>query len=373
MTTLLNTLAQANSTLAEHKIRLKRTKKENNRRLASIRSEIDTLKSRLGSGDKGEERARRRVLSLREFVRRAEEEVEKMTAELEKLERVPNTVEKEWREKRRLWCEGQKRLEAIESEVEEAKAIANRNVSAFETEAASLATKQERLSARLAKLKADMDKLKSENVSAQVEKVQKRMGRESLVKHRATLEQEFSSAISKMEKKMQEYRAQSSENWGMVMTLENAATALQAQQCSTPLEGSLPGTRGSLGPAGVGTPIISTLNTNLMPTPPGFGPVMPNLIPSNPPNHRRDRASSMFTGDSRAPSFADITPRDRPSLPSLNSFGGFGSGPFEGGIRRSNSQNTRSSLGSISAMNAAPGFEKFGNGNISKGNSVLDR
>jgi len=207
----------------------------------------------------------------------------------------------------------------------------------------------------------------------QLEKVKKKADREALVKHRAAMEQEFSSAISKMEKKMQEYRTQSSENWGIIMTLENAATALQAQQCSTPLEGSLPGVRGSLGPVGVATPIISTLNTNLMSTPPGLGPVMPNLIPSNPTNHRRDRASSMFTGDSRAPNFADITPRDRPSLSSLNSFGGFGSGPFEGGIRRSNSQNTRSSLGSIGAVNAAPGFEKFGSETISKGNSVLDR
>lgn len=300
-----------------------------------------------------------------------------MTAELERLERVPNTVEKEWREKKRLWSEVQKRLEAIESKVEEDKKAASRNVSAFETEAASLATKQDRLSTRLAKLKADMDKLKSENTAAQLEKVKKKADQEALVKHRATLEQEFSSAISKLEKKMQEYRTESSENWAMVMTFESAAAAaaaaLQAQQCPTPLEGSLPGTGGSLGPVGVGTPIISTLNANLRSTPPGFGPVMPNLIPSNPPNHRRDRASSMFTGDSRTPNFADITPRDRPSLPSLNSFGGVGSGPFEGGVRRSNSQNTRSSLGSIGAVNAAPGFEKFGSGTTSQGNSVLDR
>ena len=293
-----------------------------------------------------------------------------MTAELEKFDLVPNTVEKEWKEKKRLWSDEQKRLEDIESKVEEAKAAANRYVSAFEAEAASLATKQEKLSTRLAKLKADMDKLKNENATAQLENVKKKADREALVNHRATMEQEFSSAISKMEKRMQEYRALSSENWEM---LENAATALQAQQCSTPLEGSLPGVRGSLGPVGVATPIISTLNTNLMSTPPGLGPVMANLIPSNPTNHRRDRASSMFTGDGRAPSFAGITPRDRPSLSSLNSFGGFGSGLFEGGIRRSNSQNTRSSLGSIGAVNAAPGFEKFGSGTISKGNSVLDR
>lgn len=363
VTTLLNTLSQASSTLAEQKFRFKRTKKENNRRLASLRSEIDTLKSRLGSGDKGEERARRRVLSLREFVRRAEEEVEKMTAELEKLENIPDAVEQEWKEKKRLWSEEQKRLEAFESKVEEAKAAADRHASAFETEAASLSSKQERLTMRLAKLNADLEKLKEENTAAQRGKAKKEAERQALVKRRAAVDVEFSEAISKMEKKMQEYRIQSSENWVMAIALENAA-ALQAQQAASTLppstpEGGLPSTRGSLGPVGSTPPISTPLNATIVSTPPGFGPVVPNPT-ANFSSPRRERASSMFTGENGAPSLSDIIPGERPSLPSLNSFGGFGNGVFDSTIRRSNSQNTRSSFGSIGALNAAPGFERFG-------------
>ncbi|KAF8422402.1 hypothetical protein EV426DRAFT_575094 [Tirmania nivea] len=372
VTTLLNTLSQASSTLAEQKLRLKRTKKENNRRLASLRSEIDALKSRLGSRDKGEERARRRVLSLREFVRRAEEEVEKMTAELEKLENIPDAVKQEMKEKKRLWSEEQKRLEVIESTVEEVKAAADRHTSAFETEAASLSAKQERLTTRLAKLKADLEKLKEENTAAQEDKSRKEAEREALVKRRAAVDMEFSEAISKMEKKMQEYRIHSSENWVMATTLENAAT-LHAQQTasafpsSTP-EGGLPGPRGSLGAVGPSPPIAAPLNATIVSTPPGFGPVVPNQN-ANFSRPRRERASSMFTGENGAPSLSDIIPGERPSLPSLNSFGGFGNGVFDNTIRRSNSQNTRSSFGSIGALGAAPGFESFGvNGAMGKGN-----
>ena len=373
MTTLFNTLSQANSTLAEQKLRLKRTKKENNRRLASLRSDTDALKSRLGSGDKGEERARRRVLSLREFVRRAEEEIEKMNAELEKLENIPDAVEQEWKEKKRLWGEEQKRLEAIESKVEEAKATADRHASAFETEAASLSAKQERLTMRLAKLKTDMERLKEENTAAQEDRARKETDREALVKHRAAMDMEFSEAISKMEKRMQEYRIQSSENWAIAMALENTAT-LQAQQAastfppSTP-ESGLPGTRGSLGPVGSTPPMATPLNATTVSTPPGFGLGVPNPI-ANFSSPRRERASSIFAGEHGAPSLSDTIPGERPSLPSLNSFGGFGNSAFDSTIKRSNSQNTRSSFGSIGALNTAPGFERFGvNGAMGKGSS----
>jgi len=294
-----------------------------------------------------------------------------MTAELGKLENIPDAVEQEWKEKRRLWSEEQKRLEAVESKVEEAKAAADRHASAFETEAASLSAKQERLTTRLAKLKADMVKLKRENTAAQEGKARKEADRETLVKHRAAMDVEFSEAISKMEKKMQEYRTQSSENWGMVMALENAA-ALQAQQAasafppSTP-EGGLPGTRGSLGPVGSTPSTAAPMSAIAVSTPPGFGSVVsnPNTNFSRP---RRERASSMFTGENGTPSLSDIIPGERPLLPSLNSFGGFGNGAFDNTIKRSNSQNTRSSFGSIGALNAAPGFERLGiSGAIGKG------
>lgn len=297
-----------------------------------------------------------------------------MTAELEKLENIPDEVEKEWKEKKRLLNEDQKRLEDIESKVEEAKAAADRHASAFESEAAALSAKQERLSTRLAKLKVDMEKLRSENAVAQDEKVKKEADREALVKHRAAMDMEFSEAISKMEKKMQEYRVQSNENWNMAMTLESAYQAQQASSSgfppSTP-DGGIPGTRGSLGPVGSTTPIIAPLNNpNAYSTPPGFGP---NPIAANLVSPRRERASSMFTSENGAPSLSDIIPGDRPTLPSLNAFGGFGNGVFDNGIKRSNSQNTRSSFGSgIGALNAAPGFERFGvNGKASGGPGKL--
>ncbi|KAI5808765.1 hypothetical protein DFH27DRAFT_239426 [Peziza echinospora] len=362
VTTLLNTLSQANSTLTEQKARIKRTKKENNRRLASIRTEIDTLKSRLGSGDKGEERARRRVLSLREFVRRAEEEVAKMTAELERLENIPEEVEKEWKLKKQLLLEEQNRLQLVENQAEEAKAAAGRQASAIETEAAAVSSKQEKLSARLAKLKADMERLTAENTAAREEKTRKQAERDALVKHRAAMDAEFSEAIGKMEKKMQEYRTQSSENWGLAIALENAA----AQQASlyppsTP-EGGLPTARGPIGPNGSSTSILAKPNTTVS-APPGFGPII-NPHPATLSSPHRQRSSSLFSGDGGLTNHSDLLSTDRPHFQSLNNtYGGFGNAAFDGGLKRANSHNGKHPFGSVGPLNsAAPGLEKFRKG-----------
>ena len=356
ITTLRNTLTQANSSLAEQKLRLKRQKKDNNRRLASIRSEIDTLKARLGSGDKGEERARRRVLSLREFVRRAEEEVEKMTAELARLQSIPESVQKEWKEKKRLWTEEQNRLMVIKSKVEETKAAASRHASAVETEAASLAAKQEKLSARLAKLKVEQQKLIVENAAAKEEKAKMQAQREALVKHRAVMDQEFSQAIGNVEKRMQDYRVQARDNWSMIMALESA-NALQPPSAfppSTP-EGGIPGSRLSIGPSGSSTSILLPPSTTILSTPPGFGPIVPPSLATS-----RERSSSMFSTDSRHSMTDSIPGGDRPQLPAFGSFGALGNGVFNPDMMPTTARTHRGSFSSTGPMNPAPGFERFG-------------
>lgn len=282
-----------------------------------------------------------------------------MNAQLEQLEKTPEELETEWKQKKQLWMEEQKRLLAVEHSVEEAKAAADRHASAVGSEAASLSNKQEKLTARLMKLKAELDRLVAENASNKDQKAKKEAERESLVKHRAAMEAEFSQAISKMEKKMQDYRIQGSENWAMAMALENAA-AVQAQQAqvqqfppSTP-EGGLPSTR----------EFSSMPTSTITSTPPGFA-----LLPS-PHNNTlaapsgRDRSSSLFSSDSI--SLSDIVTADqpqattsRPPLPSLSAFTGAGyttpspNMPFASGI---------GGLAGMGTSNATPGFvERLGN------------
>lgn len=281
ITTLLNTLSQANSCLLEQKNRLKVVKKTHKSTLSDIRKEIEKHRSLLGN-DRGEERAFRRNLALKEAIKRAEEENEKMLAELAELENVPEKMKAEWKEKKRLWREERSRLQSAQNKAGEAKAAADRQASAVESEATSLSTKREKLTARLAKLRADLAKLEQE-ISQEAEARQRRQaGREALQAHRSSLENEFTEAIARMEVKMHEYHIRSQEYWTAYRASESAL--LKHQQLQSQLPPSTP------------DGLHSSHSSMHVPTPPGL--IMQNShAPISSPGNR-ERSSSMFSSDS---------------------------------------------------------------------------
>lgn len=289
ITTLLNTLAQANSCLLEQKNRLKVVKKTHKGTLSDIRKEIEKHRSLLGN-DRGEERAFRRNLALKEAIKRAEEENEKMLRELAELENVPEGMKTEWKEKKRLWREERTRLQSAQNQAGEAKAAADRQASAVESEAASLATKKERLTAKLAKLRADLDKIGQE-ISQEAEAREKRqVGREALQAHRTSLEKEFSEAIGRMEVKMHEYQIRSQENWAAYRASEN--TLLQQQQQS------------QLPPSTPDGGLHSSHSSMHVSTPPGL--ILQNSHAVISPPNNRERSSSMFSSDSVVTNMSEL-------------------------------------------------------------------
>lgn len=290
ITTLLNTLAQANSCLVDQKNRLKVVKKTHKGALSDIRKEIEKHRSLLGN-DRGEERAFRRNLALKEAIKRAEEENEKMLTELAELENVPEKMKTEWKEKKRLWREERGRLQSAQNQAGEAKAAADRQASAVESEAASLATKREKLSTRLAKLRADLDKIGQE-ISQEAKAREKReAARELSQARRYSLEKEFSEAIARMEVKMHEYHVRSQENWAAYRASESAL--LQQQQLQSQLPPSTPD--GGL---------HSSHSSMHVSTPPGLIMQNPHAIISSPNN--RERSSSMFSSDSVVTNMSEL-------------------------------------------------------------------
>lgn len=288
ITTLLNTLAQANSCLLDQKNRLKAVKRTHKGTLSDIRKEIEKHRSLLGN-DRGEERAFRRNLALKEAIKRAEEENEKMLAELAGLENVPEKMKAEWKEKKKLWREERSQLQSAQNQAGEAKAAADRQASAVESEAASLATKKEKLTARLTKLRTDLNKLGQEIFQEAEARERRKAGREALQAHRTSLEKEFSEAIARMEAKMREYHIRSQENWAAYHASENAL--LQQQ-----LQSQLPPSTPDGGPH-------SNHSSMHVSTPPGL--VLQNPHAAISPNNR-ERSSSMFSSDSVVTNMSEL-------------------------------------------------------------------
>ncbi|KAF3922006.1 hypothetical protein ABW20_dc0105344 [Dactylellina cionopaga] len=229
ITTLQNSLNASRNNLEEQKRRAKVSKKANSRRVSSLRSEIDSLKSRLGSGDKGDERARRRALSLKDSVRRAEEETENISMELETLKELPEDQEKEWEEKKNMWKTEQDNLLVSEKDATGMREQADRRIAEVKGEIHSATAKRDKASRRVANLRADLERAKTET-AATAEEREKAKQRDQLKQRRQNIELEFSASISKMEQGMVSFRHKSRDNYNSIRALEASFMMQQQQQ-----------------------------------------------------------------------------------------------------------------------------------------------
>ncbi|KAF3285466.1 hypothetical protein TWF970_010518 [Orbilia oligospora] len=229
ITTLQNSLNASRSNLEEQKRRIKVSKKGNSRRISGLRSEIDSLKSRLGSGDKGDERARRRALSLRDSVRRAEEETENIQMELQTLKELPEDQETEWEDKKKSWKGEKENLTVSEKDAIAMREQADRRLLEIKNEINSATAKREKAARRVSNLRADLERAKTET-AATAEEREKAKQREQLKQRRQGIELEFSASIAKMEQGMISFRHKSRENYSSIRSLEASFLMQQQQQ-----------------------------------------------------------------------------------------------------------------------------------------------
>lgn len=273
MTTLLNSREASQNILEEQKRKLKTAKRANSRKIASLRSEIDTAKSRLGSGDKNDERARRRALSLRDSVRRAEEDVEKFTSDLQSLEALPEDPEDEYNERKREWKVEKDKLSEIKDSAVGAKEEADRKIIEVQNEVATAISKREKANTKMARLKNELERITADNTAAANEE-RKLRERDEVYKRRQKIESEFSTSINKMEIGMNDYRQRSALNWAQLRAIESSIALQQQQQVQSQ---QLPMNMD------MNYPTNPSLNTTMSPRS-IFGPPQTSPVYSNYPN-----------------------------------------------------------------------------------------
>ncbi|KAJ8099730.1 hypothetical protein POJ06DRAFT_223612 [Lipomyces tetrasporus] len=235
VTTLLDTLCTTNSTLTDEKQKLKRARRDHSKHLSALRSDIDSLKARLGAGDKGDERAWRRVLALRESVRRTEEEIESLSRRTEELEREERSVSSDIDSRRAEWVAKMRELECYEAGFRAKQEQASRKERGLHADEAAIQSKRDKLAARHRKLMADFQRADQERRTAwEQEFARRKLQREQLAERRQAIEEEFSNAITKMEKGIDDIRERTSGTWQSVSLLNENATGAVASVATSP-------------------------------------------------------------------------------------------------------------------------------------------
>jgi hypothetical protein len=200
VTTLLDTLTTTQITLSEEKLRLKRARKDHTKRLASLRSEIESLRSKIEASDKGDERNSRKVLSLRESVRQLEDEIDQISRSTDALDQRQHDSITQFDSQKQEW-------EARIGVHQETKDTHNRirdewekKEQALTLELNALAAKCDKLAAKKLRLLTDVEKLEADCLGEIKNEIEGREARrqEKLVR-RKKLEEEFSNNIGKLE------------------------------------------------------------------------------------------------------------------------------------------------------------------------------
>lgn len=200
-TFLRDTLVTAREVLHDSRQRLKRAKRDHSKHLTSQRTEIDFIRSRVGNGDKVDERIYRRVLYLRGYIKRAEEESESMCKEQEALEDALEASEEEWRLKKAEWEAMEVRLREAEHAALRHRESCERRMARVQAKKSTHLTRRERVQARKAKMVAELEALIEERDQVgQEQRQEARQKRQELASRRKRIEDEFSVNIGKMER-----------------------------------------------------------------------------------------------------------------------------------------------------------------------------
>ncbi|KAK7204083.1 hypothetical protein BZA70DRAFT_290633 [Myxozyma melibiosi] len=267
VTTLLDTLCTTNETLTEEKQKLKRFRRDHSKHLSALRSEIDALKSRLGTGDRGDERAWRRVLALRESVRRTEEEIETLQKRTVELELEEENLEREVSERRKIWQAAMGEANEHERRLQQRKEAIEARGRELQADESSIAGKCEKLQARQRKLLAEFQRADQERRQAwDAEFKRRKLEREKLAERRHAIEEEFSSAITKMEHGIDDIKDKTQMTWQSVSVFGESAIATAATAVGIALPVPMTSAGGAQGGMSALSP-SSTANSGSVNTP----------------------------------------------------------------------------------------------------------
>lgn len=225
ISTLTDKLNNVTEGLSELKNSHRRVRKDHKSTVASLRSEIDTLHSRLEAPDKGEERARRGNLASGYYIKQTEDKIRCLEEDIRLGEEIIALRQKE------LLC-GRDKWESERSALDESHRAQNNTKSSYDNflrqfhgEKMAINARKERLTSREVRLKSDLQALetaerkKHEELDDRSKKRQE--ARNQLIKERQAKQAEQIIALKLMENQFADIKERTSRTHAQRLDLES--------------------------------------------------------------------------------------------------------------------------------------------------------
>lgn len=197
VTTLEETVANASERLEERKFILKKTRRENTKRLQGLQRDIDHLNLRVTGGtDKNEQRMQGRMLSLQTEVRRTQDSIDEMDVERERLVDLKATQEQSWQQGKARRDHEAEILQSVRTQYDAQKAQHEKKFAAVEVEALRTRAKADKLSLRRTKIQQDLDRIADDQDDILKREFRNRISlRETINNDRLQLEADYLKSI----------------------------------------------------------------------------------------------------------------------------------------------------------------------------------
>jgi len=238
ISTLTDKLNNAIENLNQLKNNQRRIRKDHKSTVASLRSEIDILHSRLDAPDKGEERARRGNLALKYHVMQTEDKIHKLEDDIQHTEELIADRQQQLTSGRDKWEVERSTLDKSRRSQNELKSTHDRFLQQFHSEKLAINARKEKLTSREVKLKGELEILetaerkKHEDSDDRARK--RRDARNQLIKERQASQAEQVLALEQLESQLEDIKERTARTNAERLVLETVP-AVSPQQTDTEL------------------------------------------------------------------------------------------------------------------------------------------
>ncbi|KAL5340807.1 hypothetical protein BJX70DRAFT_95024 [Aspergillus crustosus] len=243
-TTLKNSIINAEAKLNEKRSRLRKVKNDHKLAVSKIRKELDNYNNRLQSGT-DENRQKQRSLQLERNIKQTEETTATLDSQIDIIENIPDEEYQEWSEQKAKYEQELELLKSAKAGLTAARAAKARDLTALETDLASIAQRRERLQTRRTRVNEQYERIISANAQGLNERERRAAEQFAREQDLVKMEMSYNEQCASFTKSIQDYQARTSQLWQQCTAVEQAIQQQQmllAEPAPLTPEGELPGT-----------------------------------------------------------------------------------------------------------------------------------
>ena len=238
ISTLNDKLQNAVDKLNDLKNTQRRIRKDHKSTIAALRSEIDTLHSRLEGPDKGEERARRSNLALKYHIMQTEEKILRLEEDIRNTEEIISSRKQDLASGREKWQSELLSLDRDHQSQQSTKSSYDKILRQFHADKLAINGRKEKLHAREIKLKSELEALETAERKRDEESDdrsrRRQEARAQLIKERQASQEEQILLVEQLEGQLAEIMDRTARTHSERLTIEKMLPVVVPQPPNHP-------------------------------------------------------------------------------------------------------------------------------------------